>query len=110
MVTCRRALLYLLELPFFGLNLEYRNFLFTQIHEIVFHGNGGYDWWTVYNMPIWLRRLTFHKLQEHYEKVNDPNKGKDVVSQNRKTIQSAGISSEGQKINVPSYVVKASKK
>ncbi len=61
-------------------------------------------------MPIWLRRLTFHKLQEHYEKTNNPNGGNDVVSQNRKILQSAGASAEEQKINVPSYVVKASKK
>ena len=61
-------------------------------------------------MPIWLRRLTFHKLQEHYEKVNNPNGGNDVISQNKKTLQSAGISNENQQVNVPSYVVKASKK
>jgi hypothetical protein len=42
--------------------------LFNQIHEIVFHGNGGYDWDTVYNMPIWLRLFTFNKMKEHYDK------------------------------------------
>jgi hypothetical protein len=38
--------------------------LFRQIHEIVTHGNGGYDWPTVYHMPIWLRTLTFNLLKE----------------------------------------------
>jgi hypothetical protein len=60
-----------LDLAFFGLTSEivpqYRANLFTQIHEIVFYGQGGYDWGTVYNMPIWLRKFTFHKLKEHYE-------------------------------------------
>lgn len=44
--------------------------LFTQIHEIVFHGQGGYDWDTVYNMPVWLRMFTFNKIKEHYENQN----------------------------------------
>lgn len=58
-------------LPFFGLTPkvipEVRKQLFTQIHEIVFHGKGGYDWDTVYNMPIWLRKFTFHQIKEFYE-------------------------------------------
>jgi len=48
------------------------------IHEIVFHGNGGYDYDTIYNMPIWLRKFTFKKIQDHFDKANkanQPNKG-----------------------------------
>jgi hypothetical protein len=55
-------------LTFFGLTSTYRITLFSQIHEILFHGKGGYDYATVYHMPIWLRRYTFQKLQEHYQK------------------------------------------
>jgi hypothetical protein len=71
-----------LGLAFFGLTLDTasqnRSNLFTQIHQIVFHGNGGYDWHTVYNMPIWLRRFTFQQMQTHYaeEKSAIENKGK----------------------------------
>jgi hypothetical protein len=64
-----------LDLTFFGLTSEIvpqvRANLFSQIHEIVFHSQGGYDWGTVYNMPIWLRKFTFHKLKEYYEKQNE---------------------------------------
>ena len=60
------------ESTFFGLTsseaAQYRLNLFSQIHEIVFHGKGGYDWNTIYNMPIWLRRFTFNKIKEFYEK------------------------------------------
>ena len=73
-----------LDLAFFGLTSEiakaYRVGLFTQIHEIVFHGQGGYDWETVYNMPIWLRKFTFHKLKEHYDKQNE-TQNNDLSSQ-----------------------------
>ena len=76
-------------LTFFGLTQDYRLYLFKQIHEIIFHGNGGYDWNTIYNMPIWLRRFTFETLREHYEKQNEAaekqqnmlnNKGKNEIS------------------------------
>ena len=55
-------------LTFFGLTPTYRVSVFSRIHEIVFHGKGGYDYDTVYNMPIWLRNFTFQKMNEFYEK------------------------------------------
>ena len=58
-------------LTFFGLTLNYRVHLFSQIHEIVFHGGGGYDWDTIYNMPLWLRKFTFEKIKEHFEKQQE---------------------------------------
>jgi hypothetical protein len=71
-----------LGLAFFGLTFDIaaqaRAALFKQIHEIVFHGKGGYDWDTIYNMPIWLRRFTFNEIQKYYkeEKEAIENKGK----------------------------------
>jgi hypothetical protein len=87
-----------LDLAFFGLTSDiapqFRSNLFTQIHEIVFHGNGGYDWHTVYNMPIWLRKFTFHKLKEHYENQNK-SQNEDLATQSQKI-------KEG-KIDLPSH-------
>jgi hypothetical protein len=60
-------------LTFFGLTQEYRIHLFSEIHEIVFHGNGGYNWNTIYNMPIWLRKFTFNKIKEYYDKQQEEN-------------------------------------
>lgn len=76
-----------MDLAFFGLTSnivpQARASLFTQIHEIVFHGNGGYNWDTVYNMPTWLRKFTFNKLKEHYENQNKQNND-DLASQSQK--------------------------
>ena len=76
-----------MDLTFFGLTSDVvpqaRASLFTQIHEIVFHGNGGYNWDTVYNMPTWLRKFTFNKLKEHYESQNKQNND-DLASQSQK--------------------------
>jgi len=77
-----------LDLTFFGLTYdiapEARTSLFKQLHQIVFHGNGGYDWNTVYNMPIWLRKFTFNELQNHYNEEkkqmeNSNTKGSKTV-------------------------------
>jgi hypothetical protein len=79
-----------LGFSFFGLTSETapqaRAALFTQIHEIVFHGKGGYDWNTVYNMPIWLRKFTFNRIREFYKEESEsianqttPNNGKKTL-------------------------------
>jgi len=70
-----RRLLCLLGLTFFGLTPnsapEFRKSLFQQIHSIVFHGKGGYDFGTIYNMPIWLRKFTLFELNNFYTEQNE---------------------------------------
>jgi hypothetical protein len=70
-----------LGLAFFGLTPEYRNLVFQQLHEIVFHGKGGYTWSDVYNMPIWLRKYTFMKLKEYYDKQNEEVKAQSKTKE-----------------------------
>jgi len=87
-----------LDLAFFGLTSnnisQTRVYTFSQIHEIVFHGKGGYDWETVYNMPIWLRKFTFNKIKEFYESQNKEN-NEDLGTQSQKI-------KEG-KVDLPSH-------
>jgi hypothetical protein len=93
-----------LGLAFFGLTFdiaaETRAAIFKQIHQIVFHGKGGYDWHTVYNMPIWLRRFTFIEIQKFYqeEKESYENQGKS----GSKTV----IGADG-KVKAPEYLSQA---
>ena len=54
-----------------------RQNLFGQIHEIVFHGQGGYDYATVYNMPIWLRKFTFKKIKGWYDAAKKDTEAED---------------------------------
>ena len=81
----------LLGLTFFGLTPEYRQNLFSQIHEIVFHGNGGYDWHTLYNMPIWLRNFTYKKLEEFYKKQEEAQNKQQNMLKNSKEIARPNI-------------------
>jgi|694.fasta_scaffold93101_2 hypothetical protein len=50
--------------------------MFEMIHDIVFHGKGGFDWYTVYNMPIWLRKFTYNKLIRYYKEKNESESSK----------------------------------
>lgn len=88
-------------LAFFGLTSntasEFRLAIFKQIHEIVFHGQGGYDWDTVYNMPLWLRRFTFNEIRTYYEQQNES--AKKQQSSNAKSL----VSPDGT-VNTPEFM------
>ncbi len=81
-------------LTFFGLTYDIapqaRAAVFTQIHEIVFHGKGGYDWHTIYDMPIWLRRFTFNKIQEFYSSEKEAYESKGKGGNTKTVINSDG--------------------
>ena len=61
------------------------------MHEIVFHGNGGYDWHTLYNMPIWLRNFTFKKIEEWYKKQEEAQNKQQNMLKNSKEIARPNI-------------------
>jgi hypothetical protein len=94
-------------LAFFGLTPEHRPNIFKQIHEIVFHGNGGYDWETVYHMPLWLRRTTFNIMKEYYD-----NENKEIENQNNLLKNKTGNKniSRPNIAPAPNYIAKAPKK
>jgi hypothetical protein len=105
-----------LGLNFFGLTPKLapklRKNLFTQIHEIVFHGKGGYDWNTVYNMPIWLRNYTFSLINEHYEKEKKAYEDAKKTKGNSKTLVGSDgkISPKSLAKNLPKSFNKSSYK
>lgn len=59
-------------------------------------------------MPIWLRKFTYNKIYEHYETKNG-QKQKDTVEESIKNMKAAGAVNN-TKIQVPTYITKASKK
>jgi len=90
-----------LGLDFFGLTLETsaqaKILIYKQIHQICFYGKGGYDWHTVYNMPVWLRRFTFSEIKKYYE--DEEKEYNNQTSPNSKTV----IDSSG-KIQAPEFL------
>jgi len=91
-----------LELTFFGLTSsntsQVRINLFSQIHQILFYGKGGYDYTTIYNMPIWLRKFTYNEIKLFYDEENKPNEPSSRDSKGTKNL----ITPDG-KINTPSF-------
>ena len=73
----KRRLLFQLQLAFFGLTINYRKSLFQQLHEITYYGGGGYEYYTVYNMPIWLRKLTYNQIVNAKKKESESYKKSD---------------------------------
>ena len=104
-------------LTFFGLTPSYRLSLFSQIHDIVFHGKGGYDWHTIYNMPIWLRNFTFNKVNDFYIEENKAVKKAQGKNSNSKSVTTDGkvtapefLKHAKKQPSKPTYSTKASKK
>ena len=95
-------------LAFFGLTYDIapqaRAAIFTQIHEIVFHGNGGYSWETIYSMPIWLRKFTFNKIQDHYTKQKEEIEKSKTGSNTTNVMDSSG------NVNSPQFLKAMPKK
>jgi hypothetical protein len=92
-----------LGLAFFGLTFDtvpqVRAALFKQMHEIVFHGKGGYDWYTIYDMPIWLRKFTFNEIKEFYKEENNTAESSKNGGNGQKTL----VDPSG-KVNTPEFL------
>lgn len=107
--------IFLYRLTFFGLTQQYRLSLFKQIHEIVFHGKGGYDWNAVYNMPVWLRNFTFQEIKKFYDDENEQYKKAQKKSNNPNQQVFDPTNTDKSKVpdfvkKTPTYSTKASKK
>lgn len=59
--------------PFFGLRINYRQQLHSQLFDLIFHGNGGFTWSDVYHMPIWARKFYINKIIEFNEAQKKAN-------------------------------------
>ena len=107
-----------LILTFFGLTSkispEVRRNLFKQIHEIVFHGKGGYSYETVYNLPIWLRKYTFSEIQKFYQEESEASepKGSNTTQMvdDQGNVNVPAFSKASKEFSPPTYSTKASKK
>jgi hypothetical protein len=62
------------------------------VHDLVFHGGGGFQYYDVYNMPIWLRTFHSQKISDFNKKQNDENeKAQKRASSNSNQVQRPNI-------------------
>ena len=38
--------------------------VYNEVHDLVYHGGGGFSYSEVYNMPIYLRRYSLKRVDE----------------------------------------------
>ena len=62
----------------------------------MFHGKGGYDYYTVYNMPVWLRKFTFKQIADFYEEKN-------AAQKNEMSAGKTSLVGEDGKVNAPAF-------
>jgi hypothetical protein len=91
-----------LGLTFFGLTSklapQVRINLFSQIHEIIFHGKGGFDYYTIYNMPIWLRKFTHSQIRKYYEEEKEAYDSASTTGNGKTSL----VGPDG-KVNTPAF-------
>lgn len=73
-------------LTFFGLTPNYKPLIHTQIFDIVYYGNGGFNWNDVYNMPVWLRKFYIKKIEEALKAKKKAEEDATKKSTNTKSI------------------------
>jgi len=75
------------------------------IHQIVFHGKGGYTFEAVYSLPIWLRKYIYKEISDHYA---NEKKAYDNAAKGKKGGKTQTLVSSDGKVNTPEFL-KASK-
>ena len=41
--------------------------VYNEVHDLTYHGGGGFTYSEVYNMPIYLRRYSIRRINKHLE-------------------------------------------
>tara|TARA_R110000782_G_scaffold258264_1_gene347890 strand:+ start:161 stop:376 length:216 start_codon:yes stop_codon:yes gene_type:complete len=62
------------------------------MHDLVFHGGGGFIHSEIYNMPIWMRRFHVSKISEFNNKQNEESKNTNTLSSNSNIVKGPNIS------------------
>ena len=78
-------------LAFFGLTPEYRGIIFREIHDLVYHGGGGFIHSEVYNMPVWLRQFHIKKINEYNRKQEEELKKQKTLNNPNKKVTGPNI-------------------
>lgn len=73
----------------------------------MYYGQGGYDWSTVYNMPLWLRKFTYSNILEDLQKKAKANSTDQAIQEG---IRSAHSKNTQIPLQNSTYMTKASKK
>ena len=63
-----------LDQTFFIQNPKYKKHIHEEIFQLVWVGEGRWDWNTVYNWPVWLRKFYVDQLTKTFSNKKAVNK------------------------------------
>jgi hypothetical protein len=76
-----------LEQTFFGFSPEDRPKLHENIFNLIWHGAGRWDWDTIYNMPIHIRKFWIKKINKLINEEEEAHqKQVDEIKRKRNSI------------------------
>ncbi len=60
--------------------------VYNEVHDLSYHGGGGFTYSEVYSMPIYLRRYSIRRINEHLEKQKESQEKaqKDAESKHKR--------------------------
>ena len=70
------ALPFKLDLNFFGFSAKDRIALHTKLFNLLEAGQGKWDWITIYNLPVPIRRLWISQINQRIEEQSNQKKSK----------------------------------
>ncbi len=76
-----------LDRTFFGYDRKDRPKLHEALFDLVWAGEGRWDWNTVYNMPIFLRKFWVRKINRIFDKQKEARDKQNKKSSPRSKIQ-----------------------
>lgn len=75
---------------FFGFDASDRVHLHDNIFNLIWHGEGRWDWDTIYNMPIFLRKFYIKKINKILQERDDAReKQREAIEKRRSGRNSA---------------------
>ena len=61
------------------------------MHDLVYHGGGGFIHSEIYNMPIWMRRYHIEKINEFIRKQEEELKKQKTLNNPNKKVTGPNI-------------------
>jgi len=80
-----------LDLTFFGYKREDRPKIHELLFDLVWAGEGRWDWDTVYNMPIWQREFWIKKINKIQDQRKQARDKAQKKSSPKSKIQKPGV-------------------
>lgn len=74
----------------------------NEVHDLVYHGGGGFIYSEVWNMPVMTRRYHIRKINEFIEKKNENEE--QAMNKN-----SGKVDPRSKQVQVPDFISKMKK-